>query len=67
MKQRTETNPIAKYTPDGWVLGEPYEPNDRITCTVYGEMSDGVKVWTDENGKQYTRQRFFGKYYFVEM
>lgn len=67
MKIRTETNPIAKYTSNGWVFSEPYEIENRVSCTVQGEMSDGTKVWVDKNGKQYTRNKLFGKYYFVEM
>lgn len=64
---RTQTLPIA-YIKDGcWVLSEPYEPANRISCNPYGEMSDGTMVWADANGKQYTRQRFFGKFFFCEM
>ncbi len=59
--------PVARYKNGRWALDEPYEENNRITCTPYGEMSDGTMVWADENGKQYTRQKFFGKYYFCEM
>ena len=67
MKQRVETLPTAIYRDGKWVLSDPYDYTTRKTCKVYGEMSDGVKVWQDENGKQYTRQKLFGKYYFCEM
>lgn len=47
---------------EGWKLSE-----NKITCKVTGEMSDGVKVWTDEeSGKQYGLLRMLGKYYFYK-
>lgn len=67
MKQRNETLPTAIYRDGKWELSDPYDYNNRKTCKVCGEMCDGVKVWADENGKQYTRQKLFGKYYFCEM
>ena len=67
MKRRKQTLPIATYKNGKWHLTEPYEPENRITCTVIGEMCDGTLVWEDENGKQFSRQRFFGKYYFCVM
>lgn len=59
--------PVAKYENGKWMLSEPYDFDNRIVCTPYGEMSDGTMVWESENGKQYTKQKFFGKYYFCEM
>lgn len=67
MKQRTQTLPIAAYKNGKWELSEPYEPENRITCTVVGEMCDGTIVWEDNKGKQFSRQKFFGKYYFCKM
>ena len=67
MKRRVENLPTATYTGGKWHLSDPYDMTNRITCSVYGEMSDGTKVWTDESGKQYTRQKIFGKYFFCEM
>lgn len=67
MKKRVETLPTAIYKNGKWCLSEPFEPENRITCSVVGEMCDGALVWEDENGKQFSRQRFFGKYYFCEM
>ena len=67
MKQRTETLPTAIYQDGKWELGEPYDISNRKTCSVIGEMNDGTKVWQDENGKQFSRQKIFGKYYFCEM
>ena len=55
------------YKDGKWELSDPYDYNNRITCTVCGEMCDGVKVWADEKGKQFTRQKLYGKYYFCEM
>lgn len=67
MKQRTENLPTAIYKNGEWVLSEPYDINSRKTCTVVGEMCDGLKVWADEEGNQFTRQKIFGKYYFCTM
>ena len=67
MKVRTERLPVAKYINGKWNLSEPYDGENRIYCSVVGQMCDGSLVWEDENGKQYSRQRFFGKYYFCVM
>ncbi len=43
-------------------------PTEKITCEVTGEMSDGVKVWTDvETGEQYYLTRMLGKYMFIHI
>lgn len=67
MKQRIETLPIAIYRDGKWKLSEPFDMAARKTCRVIGEMCTGSKVWEDADGKQYTRQKVFGKYYFCEM
>jgi len=67
MKARSEALPTAIYKNGKWELGAPYDYNSRAVCSVYGEMQDGTKVWVDEFGKQFTRQKIFGKYYFCEM
>lgn len=67
MKIRRESLPLAKYERGEVVLSNAYGDVNYITCTPYGEMADGTMVWTDENGKQYTRNKFFGKYFFFEM
>ena len=67
MKVRTESLPVAKYADGKWILSDPYEFENRIVCSVVGQMCDGSLVWEDERGKQYNRQRFFGKYYFCAM
>jgi len=64
---RKQTLPVAYIENGKWVLTEPYDPSNRITCSPYGEMSDGTMVWENAEGKQFTRCRFFGKYYFCEM
>jgi len=64
---RKQTLPVAEYVNGKWFLDEPHEPNNRITCEAYGVMDDGAIVWEDSNGKQYTRARFFGKFYFCKM
>lgn len=64
---RKQTLPVAYYENGHWTLSEPYNYDNRITCVPYGEMSDGTMVWEDSEGKQYTRNKFFGKYYFCEM
>lgn len=67
MKQRAETLPTAFYKEGKWELAEPYDIKNRKTCSVIGEMCDGTRVWADETGKQFSRQKIFGKYYFSEM
>lgn len=64
---RIERLPVAFYQDGKWNLSDPYSYENRIECSVIGEMSDGTKVWEDSTGKQYTRQNFFGKYYFCKM
>lgn len=64
MKNRVENLPTARYENGKWNLSEPFEIENRITCSVIGEMCDGTKVWQDDNGNQYSRQKIFGKYYF---
>lgn len=66
-KQRNETLPTAIYEDGKWVLSEPYDIKKRKTCSVIGEMCDGLKVWADEEGNQFTRQKIYGKYYFCTM
>ena len=45
-----------------WVLSD-----EKITCEVIGEMSDGVKIWQDTTTKeQYFCCRMLGKYYFYK-
>ena len=61
---KKQTLPVATYNKGKWVLSEPYEYSNRITCKPYGEMSDGTMVWQDKNEKQYIRMKFFGKYFF---
>lgn len=49
----------------GW--DQTYTMIGRITCQVTGEMSDGAKVWTDEEtGEQYFLGRIGGFYYFYK-
>lgn len=61
-KIRLEHLPVFIYTGGKWELCPP------VACYVYGEMSDGCKVWANENdGKQYTKQKIGSKYYFVEL
>ena len=64
---RRESLPTATYKDGKWILSEPYNPKNYVTCSVIGEMSDGAKVWVNDNGKQFTRQKIYGKYYFCEM
>lgn len=64
---RRETLPTAIRVNGKWKLSEPYTDECRVSCTVYGEMSDGTKVWQDDTGKQWFRQKLFGKYFFVEI
>lgn len=59
--------PVVYYEKGKWVFTSPYDYNTRISCKPYGEMSDGTMIWEDEEGKQYTRNKFFGKYYFCEI
>lgn len=61
------TLPIAYLEKGKLVLTEPYDYDNRITCELIGEMSDGTKVWEDNNGKQYTKNLFYGKYYFFAL
>lgn len=67
---RRETLPTAKVE-SGRIalLAPPYDPEGKglVTCTPYGEMEGGLLVWADDQGKQYTRNRIYGKYYFVEL
>lgn len=67
MTMRRETLPTGKHEDGKMVLSSPYDPEHEITCTPYGEMSDGTMVWEDKSGKQYTRNKFYGKYYFIEI
>lgn len=67
MKQRSETLPTAIYKNGKWEISEPYDYDCQKTCSVIGEMADGQKVWVDDNGNQFTRQKLFGKYYFCTM
>lgn len=62
---KKQTLPTAIYISGEWHIAEPYNREKYITCEIYGEMADGCKVWVDANGKQYTRQKIYGKYYFV--
>lgn len=64
---RQQTLPVAYFEKGHWVLTEPYEPDNRITCRPYGEMNDGTLVWVDDEDNQYTRIMFYGKYYFCKM
>ena len=64
---RKESLPTGKYINGELVLNPPYDWTKEVICTPYGEMSDGTMVWQDETGKQYTRNKFFGKYYFIEL
>lgn len=63
---KKQTLPKATYKNGMLYLTEPYEPENRITCGVIGEMSDKSLVWEDSNGNQYLRMKFYGKYYFCE-
>ena len=47
---------------DDWTLSK-----EKITCTVCGEMADGVKVWRDiKTGEQYGLMRLLGKFCFYK-
>lgn len=51
-----------------WVINmkaRDLETGQYIRCTVTGEWSDGSKVWTDEQGRQYIAIRRNGKMWFV--
>lgn len=62
-----QTLPIAYIIRGKLYLTEPYDPDNRITCELSGEMDDGTKVWQHESGKQYMRIRKYGKYYFISL
>jgi hypothetical protein len=67
---RKETLPTARYEKGKLVLSNPYTPKRATvftTCTPYGEMQDGTLVWADREGRQYTRQKAFGRFFFVEL
>ncbi len=64
---RIEELPLAKLVNGKYELSDPYDKKRYVTCRVYGEMSDGTKVWVDEHSNQYTRSLFFGKYYFITL
>ena len=64
---RIEELPLAKMVNGKYELSDPYDKKRYVTCRVYGEMSDGTKVWVDEHANQYTRSLLFGKFYFVAM
>ncbi len=64
---RKETNPIAYYSEGRLDLRDFGNMEAWITCIPYGQMSDGTMVWEDNEGNQYTRNKFFGKYFWVEL
>lgn len=67
---RKETLPTGRYEGGKWVLNDAYTPNwenEFITCAPYGEMQDGTLVWADKYGKQYTRQKIWGRFFFIEL
>lgn len=61
MAIKIQTLPAVTYK-DG-----TYQYIGRISCSVIGEMYDGIKVWQDSTGKQWTRHKLSGKYFFCEL
>lgn len=56
------TGYILEHMPNGWKVD--FE-RGKITCTVYGEMADGSKVWEDINtGDTYFLSRIEGQQFF---
>ena len=50
-----------------WINGHcVWFHNMKITCSPFGEMSDGTMVWADEDGNQFLKQKHFGRYFFCE-
>lgn len=67
---RKETLPTGKYEHGKFVYSNPYTTKQETvftTCTPYGEMQDGTMVWADREGRQYTRQKVSGRFFFVEL
>lgn len=62
-----QTLPTGKWNNGRLEIGSPYDPDGYITCEIVGQMQSGEMVWEDESGKQYTRNRIHGKYYFIEL
>lgn len=67
---RKETLPTGRYEHGKLMLCNPYTTKPETvftTCTPYGEMQDGTMVWADREGRQYTRRKFRGQFFFVEL
>ena len=62
VKTVKQTLPVMRYI-DGHCV---WFHSKKVTCSPYGEMADGTMVWCDEDGNQWIRQKFCGRFFFCE-
>ena len=67
-KLRRETLPVAMYAGGKWIFeGLTGDGVGKVTCSPYGQMSDGTLVWTDSNENQYVRRKLWGVFFFEKL